>query len=83
MACLELPPIDLPTLPSPLSIEPPDLGTLSADATICCKLFSVKIPLSIPLGPLVINPGVIIAINQTIKKLREFKAALPLRCARE
>lgn len=83
MACIELPKIELPRLPAPLSIEPPSLPALSADVTICCKLVAFRFGPYVPLGPLVINPGVIALINAAADAVEGFLDAIPLECPRE
>jgi len=86
MACLPLPDVDLPTLPSPLTITPPS-PSLGADvsAELCCKLvsFDLSVFIVIPIPPLTINPAVIALINEALDKIDAFLDALPLDCPRE
>lgn len=83
MACVELPKIDLPKLPSPLSIAPPQLPSLSADATICCKLVSFSIAPKVPLPPIAINPAVVAAVNTAMDAVEAYLSAIPISCPRE
>ncbi len=83
MACLELPGVALPQLPSPFSIEPPGLPGISVSVAFCCKLpsFSLSFPFSLPSAT--INPGVIALVNTALKVIDGYLDAVPIDCPRE
>ena len=82
MACLALPDIDLPTLPSPLTIAPPALGG-TLNLALCCKIVSITGSIPVPFPPQVINPPVIAFINTNLALVDAFLDAQPLKCPRE
>lgn len=80
MPCIPIPTATVPTLPAPLSIAappPPSVGTPG----LCCQLvppFSFTPPLAIA----VLNPAVVLTINQALHAVQEFIDKLPPRCPR-
>lgn len=83
MACLPLPDVTLPTLPSPLTLDPPALDPVTVGAEFCCKLASFTTPTYAPFGPAVLNPAVIATINTNLALVQAYLDALPLNCPRE
>ena len=83
MACIPLPDVQLPQLPTPLTLTPPALPDLSADVDICCKLISLDLSIPIPIPPLTITPTVIALINEALSKIDSYLDAIPLDCPRE
>lgn len=83
MACIPLPKAPRVTSPFPFSIEPPELPSASPSLTVCCKLFAFPIKVPLPLGPLVINPGVIATVNAAMDVVDAFIDSLAFECPRE
>lgn len=88
MACLSLP--AFPSLPDlgPLSLEPPELPSISLSADFCCKIeFTFSFVPAIPLGPAIIAiPGasaVIALINQALGTIDAYVDMIPLDCPLE
>lgn len=82
MACIPNPAVTLPTLPSPLSIDPPGLPSISTPG-LCCQLippFTLSIPITLPPGTL--NPAVIATINAALRQVEDFVANLIPECPR-
>lgn len=82
MACIPLPSVTPPTLPHPLSLDPPPLPPITVGAEFCCKLPVVNVvPPPVTLGPL--DPAVIATINATMATVRTYLDAQVLECPRE
>ena len=83
MACIPLPKAAVPTLPSPLSVDPPAVS-LEFQAGLCCKLLSLPpASIAIDLPPGVINAAAIALINQNLAAIQTFLDSLPLDCPKE
>jgi hypothetical protein len=83
MACIPLPDVALPTLPSPLTLTPPDPG-ISFDPELCCKLLPFPVatpPISLP--PAVINGATLAILTNALSAVQTYLDALPLDCPRE
>ena len=82
MACIPIPSVVVPTLPSPLSIAPPGLPGLTTPG-LCCNLIEpvdLIPPLTLP--PAVLTSAVLIAINAALHTVQDFIDHLPPRCPR-
>ncbi len=83
MACIPLPTLELPALPTPFGISPPQLPELTGDLGLCCKLVPYSYKPAIPLSAAVINPTVIALVNAMRFAVLAYLDALPLSCPRE
>lgn len=84
MACIPLPPIPFPVLPSGFSVSPPALPPVPVSGAVCCKqiAFSAVSP-PLPLPPLVVNPAFIAALTAAMKVVQTYIDAIPLECPKE
>lgn len=82
MACIDLPHVTLPTLPSPLSLAI-TLPPFSFNFELCCKMlpFSAAIP-PIPLG-ISLNIPLIAMINEQIAIVQAFLDQLHIPCPKD
>lgn len=83
MACIPLPDIELPTLPSPLTIDPPAVS-VSFETGLCCKLLNLPpVGVAIDLPPGTLNPAIIVTLNENIAAVQAYLDSLPLDCPKE
>lgn len=83
MACVPLPKVEAPTLPSPLTIHP-SVPELSFDPALCCKVLPFPLatpPIPLPAG--VLNPAVFVIINQAMSKVTTYLNSFEIPCPKE
>lgn len=83
MSCKVFGPIPTPPDIFPLTVEPPALPPIGGDLDICCKLVSFSWTPVIPLGPLVINSGVMAVIAAQIAIINSYLDVLTIPCPRD
>ena len=82
MACIPGPSISLGTLPAGISLTPPTIPAITTPG-LCCQLVSpfTVIP-PVPLGPLVANSAVLVALNVTLQAVQTYINSLVPDCPR-
>lgn len=82
MACIDLPLPTVPTLPFGLTLGVPlDVSIPGGTLDFCCKILDLPpVSLPIPLPPLILNAGVISALNAAISAVNAYHDALTFSC---
>jgi len=82
MACIPIPSVPFPTLPSGITLTPP-IPSVEFDAELCCKIAQFEAtapPVSIGVA---LNPAIAAAITAALQGVQDYLDALPLDCPRE
>lgn len=87
MSCVSLPEVELPELPSPFTIAPPDLDPIDLSVDFCCKVQLISYAPFIPLGAVVLAvPGaaaIVATINESLAVIDAYIDAIPLSCPKD
>lgn len=81
MPCLKVDLPTPPTLPAPLTLEPPPLPPLPT-AKLCCKV-EIEIPIPpilFPGAPLIINPALVAVINANLALVKVYLDQIEVPC---
>lgn len=84
MACVPIPVIPQPVLPSGFNLNPPAPFPLPYPTGICCQTvnFGIGGP-PLPLPPFVVNVAFIAALTAAIAVAQAYIDAIPLTCPKE
>lgn len=82
MGCVAVPTPTTPSLPAGISISPPTLPAVSTPGLCCQFVPSFTFTPPVPLGPLVANPAVLVALNATLQAIQGFLNGLTPSCPR-